>query len=287
MIDDNLKFFDDKNISAKKILRKNYFSEKMMGQLFKNDSVVSNGKIVKPNSKIKPNDGIEIIIRDEISNYESIDLGLKVDYEDQDIIVVTKPAGICMHSYNHEINLNNGISYLFDQRELKRKIRFINRLDMNTSGLVMVAKNPFVQNFLNREEIKKSFCRSYIAIVEGKFNEKKGILRYALAKGKDEIKYEIKDSGVNCEMEYEVMKEYESHSMLEVNLITGRTHQIRAILSGIGHPLIGDELYGGSMEKIQRQCLHAYELSFMSMRDMSIRDVISEIPAEIQQLKGL
>ena len=204
------------------------------------------------------------------SNIVPKKMSLDIIYEDECYIVVNKPAGIPVHpSMSHyEDSLSNGIRYYFDSIGLKKKIRPVNRIDKDTSGLVIFAKNEYVQEALIRQMASNDFKKEYIAIIEGYFKIKNGTIDKPIARKENSIIERCVDNnGDKAITHYEVVKELTINnreiSIVKCILETGRTHQIRVHMSYIGHPLLGDDLYGGNMDLIKRQALHSYKIGFI------------------------
>ena len=191
---------------------------------------------------------------------------LNIVYEDNCFLILNKPAGIAVHpSMKHYNNsIANGVKFYFEDIGLHKKIRPINRLDLNTSGLVIFAKNEYVQETLSKQMAEKMFQKYYIAIVEGIFEKKIGTINLPIARKENSIIERcISPMGQESITDYEVINEFDSLSVVKCHLQTGRTHQIRVHMSAIGHPLLGDTLYGTSSTLISRQALHSYKISFI------------------------
>lgn len=204
------------------------------------------------------------------SNIVPKKMSLDIIYEDNCYIVVNKPAGIPVHPSmaHYEDSLSNGIRFYFDSIGLKKKIRPVNRIDKNTSGLVIFAKNEYVQEALIRQMASNDFKKEYIAIIEGYFKIKNGTIDKPIARKENSIIERCVDNnGDKAITHYEVVKELTINnreiSIVKCTLETGRTHQIRVHMSYIGHPLLGDDLYGGNVELIKRQALHSYKIGFV------------------------
>lgn len=251
---------------------KAYFkiSDRLLLKLKKNNKILLNSRITYMHHPVKSNDLIEVFLdlEEDSSNIVPTKMDLDIIYEDEAYIVVNKPAGIPIHpSMEHyEDSLSNGIKYYFDEIGLKKKIRPVNRLDKNTSGLVIFAKNEYVQERLIEQMKNNLFYKEYIAICEGKFENAKGIINAPIARKKDSIIERcVSKSGDIAITEYEVLKynSNEDYSIVKCILKTGRTHQIRVHMSYIGHPILGDTLYGHASNKIDRQALHSYKMSFV------------------------
>ena len=272
---------------------KAYFkiSDRLLLKLKKNDKILLNSEITYMHHPIKGNDIIEVFLdlEEDNSNIVPTKMDLDIIYEDESYIVVNKPAGIPIHpSMEHyEDSLSNGIKYYFDEIGLKKKIRPINRLDRNTSGLVIFAKNEYIQERLIEQMKNNLFYKEYIAICEGKFKNTKGIINAPIARKENSIIERcVSENGDIAITEYEVLN-YNSegnYSVVKCILKTGRTHQIRVHMSYIGHPLLGDTLYGHESSKINRQALHSYKMSFVHPVDQKKITYIATFPEDIQNI---
>lgn len=191
--------------------------------------------------------------------------------------------------YHFKDSLSNGIRYYFDSIGLKKKIRPVNRIDRDTSGIVIFAKNEYIQESLIRQMRQKQFSKEYIAIIEGILSEKEGVIDAPISRKAGSImEREISPSGENAITHYQVIKEFTtafySISVLRCFLETGRTHQIRVHMAHIGHPLLGDTLYGNNSTLINRQALHSYKTSFYHPITREFVTYIAPIPLDMQNL---
>lgn len=198
------------------------------------------------------------------SNLEAKYLPLDIVYEDADLLVLNKPPYLLVHptKKHAEMTLAQGILYYFQHKGLNIIPRFYNRLDMNTSGIIIVAKNGYSQSFLQKNEVRKY----YQAIVEGICQEKEFIVEKNIACKEGEIKRFVSETeGQYAKTAFKVLKENKNFeiTLLEAELFTGRTHQIRVHLASVGHPIIGDELYGKKNAVYKRQLLHSYKTSLI------------------------
>lgn len=281
---------NDNYINVKELL-KAYFniSDRLLLKLKKNKKILINGISSNINSKLSTNDIVEVLIdfEEDNSNIIPTKMDLDIIYEDDAYIVINKPAGIPIHpSMNHFTDsLSNGVRYYFDQIELKKKIRPVNRLDKNTSGLVIFAKNEYIQERLIEQMKNNLFYKEYIAICEGKFENTKGIINAPIARKENSIIERcIRNDGETAITEYEVLNynSEENYSIVKCVLKTGRTHQIRVHMSYIGHPILGDTLYGHESSKIDRQALHSYKMSFVHPIEQKQVTYIATFPEDIQ-----
>lgn len=200
------------------------------------------------------------------SNIVPTKMDLNIIFEDDWLLVVNKPAGIAIHPsvLHYSDSLCNGIRFYFDKIGLKKKIRPVNRLDLNTSGLVVFAKCEYIQECLINQMKNNQFKKEYLAVCDGIFNEKSGTINLPIARKENSIIERcISENGQTAITHYEVLKEFDNYSLVKCSLETGRTHQIRVHMSAIGHPLLGDSLYGSISDLINRQALHCYNLQFI------------------------
>ena len=200
------------------------------------------------------------------SNIVPTKMDLNIIFEDDWILVVNKPAGIAIHPsvLHYSDSLCNGIRFYFDKIGLKKKIRPVNRLDLNTSGLVVFAKCEYIQECLINQMKKNQFKKEYLAVCDGIFDEKSGTINLPIARKENSIIERcISENGQTAITHYEILKEFDNYSLVKCYLETGRTHQIRVHMSATGHPLLGDSLYGSISDLINRQALHCYNLQFI------------------------
>ena len=200
------------------------------------------------------------------SNIVPTKMDLNIIFEDDWILVVNKPAGIAIHPsvLHYSDSLCNGIRFYFDKIGLKKKIRPVNRLDLNTSGLVVFAKCEYIQECLINQMKKNQFKKEYLAVCDGIFDEKSGTINLPIARKENSIIERcISKNGQTAITHYEILKEFDNYSLVKCSLETGRTHQIRVHMSAIGHPLLGDSLYGSISDLINRQALHCHNLQFI------------------------
>ena len=257
----------EENKLKSELLDKMNISVRMLCSIKKEKSVTVNGKYVPMHTMVCGTDIIKIELPHESNEYEAQQMGIEVLYEDFDLLVVEKPFGMVVHpTRNHlENTMLNALKYYFDENGIKSKVRFVNRLDRDTSGILIVAKNAYAHSVLTKDTSMWEMHKKYIAVVEGKLDES-GTIRLPIIKSEDGIRRTVDENGQECVTHYRTIKSNERASFVELELETGRTHQIRVHMSAIGHPIFGDELYGGNLDLIERQALHCIELGFYSPR---------------------
>lgn len=270
------------------LLDKLNFSVRSLSKMKREKSVLVNGEFKKPSVKISKGDVIEVKIEEEMANFEPQDLGLDIIYDDFDIIMVNKPPFMVVHptKSHYDNTVANGVTnYILNKNE-HVKIRFVNRLDMNTSGLVIVAKNAYAHHTMSLSMSEDKVEKKYITVVKGIVKDDEGTINAPIYRQtEDSIKRIVHEDGQASVTHYRVLERLNDATVLEVKLETGRTHQIRVHMSHIGHGIIGDELYGYEDNSlINRQALHAYSLVFEQPRTKEILEFKASIPKDIEEL---
>lgn len=244
-------------------------STRLFNKLIKNKNIYLNGNVIDTRNIAMINDVITIDLNydEDNSNIVPNKMDLDIVYEDDGLLILNKPAGIPVHpSMLHYTNsLSNGVRFYFDTINLKKKIRPVNRLDLDTSGLIIFAKNEYIQEHLIKQMSNGTFHKEYMCLVEGVFKNICGTINAPIARKEGSIIERCVDiNGKYAITDYEVIKAYDNYSLVKCILKTGRTHQIRVHMAYIGHPLLGDTLYGnGKSDLINRQALHSYRISFL------------------------
>ncbi|MBS5948817.1 MAG: RluA family pseudouridine synthase [Clostridium sp.] len=256
--------------------------------LIDESNVFVNNKNVKSNYKLRNNDNVTVLMKEPIElNVIPEEIELNIVYEDEDLIVVNKPQGMVVHPApgNYSGTLVNGLLYhCKDLSGINGVIRpgIVHRIDKDTSGVLVIAKNDDAHNFLSEQFKEHSIKREYYALVEGKFSKEEGMVDKPLGRNKkDRLKMAIVEDGKRAVTHYKVLETYNNGtSLVKFNLETGRTHQIRVHMASIGHPLVGDPLYGLKKQKfkLSGQVLHAKSLGFIHPRSKEYIEFDSELP---------
>lgn len=255
--------------TIKEVLKMEFsISDRLLLKLKKMQKITLNNEIVYVHHNIKFGDIIECDLNYEEDNSNIVPtcIDLSIIYEDDCYLVLDKPAGIPVHpSCDHFTDsLSNGVRYYFDQIGLKKKIRPVNRLDKDTTGLVIFAKNEYIQECLIKQMKSKEFVKKYIAIVQGHLTSKEGVIDSPIARKTGSIIERcVDENGEIAITHYKVISSKGLNDIIQCTLETGRTHQIRVHLAYIGHPLLSDTLYGTSSAYIARQALHCFYMSFI------------------------
>lgn len=226
------------------------------------------------------------IVRESAITPEEIPLS--ICYEDPYLLIANKPAGQLVHPTTKESTgtLGNAVLAHFAAHGEHHAYHPVHRLDRATSGLVLIAKVPQVQDKLTaRKNGKKLFHREYLAIVSGGISPSTGTIDAPIARALPSIILrKVAAEGKSAITHYETQRAGKNHALLRLALETGRTHQIRVHLAHLGHPILGDSLYGGAMNEIKRQALHAYRLHFTHPMTNELIDIIAPIPSDMKQI---
>lgn len=259
---------EQENLTINYILKQKLgVSSNLFSKLINKKLVTVNNQTCDTRDFVHINDIININLNysEDNSNIIPTQMHLDIIYEDEAFIIINKPAGIAVHpSFSHFDNtLSNGLRFYYDQINLNKKIRPVNRLDLNTSGLILFAKNEYIQESLIKQMSANTFKKEYLAVVCGKLPVNEGTINKPIArKSNSIIERCISPNGKQAITHFKVLKEYDSFSLVNCILETGRTHQIRVHFASINHPLLGDDLYGVKSNLINGQALACYKLSF-------------------------
>lgn len=250
-------------ISVKQFLRNHCaVSARTLAKLKRTENGITvNGKVLRSIDRLKSGEEVVLKFPEDELHIEANPLNAEVAYEDKNVIVFAKPYGMPVHPVHEYKNntLANFAVYHMQKMGESYAFRPVSRLDKDTSGLVLCAKDRYTAAFLPGHNEKL-----YTALCEGCTDESGTIDMPLRIKEGYTIQREIGEGGQRAVTHYRAVKHYDDYTLLEIWLETGRTHQIRAHFSGIGHPLAGDDMYGGSHEHFGRQCLHCCRVTFIS-----------------------
>ena len=244
------------------------FSSRLMSKLIKNKKIYLNNSFCDTRKSINYNDEIVVDLsgKENNSNIVATNMDLDIIYEDDWFLVVNKQSGIAVHpsSLHYSDSLSNGIKFYFDKIGLKKKIRVVNRLDYNTSGIVVFAKCEYIHEQFSKQMMQHIFQKEYLCIINGFLDNSCGIIDLPIGRKQGSIIERCIDkNGQKSITHYEVLKTFSDYSLVKCILETGRTHQIRVHFSAIGHPLLGDTLYGTASDLINRQALHSNKIDLI------------------------
>lgn len=252
-------------------------SRRLITKIKYSEGIMINDNVSRTVDTVKSGDVVSVIMEDEKYLEENSSLDVPIVYDDDDIVVFNKPCGVPVHPSIRHYNdtLGNYFSAIFKGVSF----RPVNRLDKDTSGLCVVAKNAFVAS-----ELQKSVEKIYYAVVKGEPDDE-GEINLPIAREDGTIiKRKVDESGQEAITRYKSVMRKNGYTLLEIKLLTGRTHQIRVHFSHIGFALIGDELYGGDMSDMKRHALHCKTLKFIHPVTKEKVVVDSEIPDDMASL---
>jgi 23S rRNA pseudouridine1911/1915/1917 synthase len=259
--------------------------------LINNGSITVNGKAAKPSLKLNPGDKVNIVIPPPPpSHLEAEDIPLKIVYEDNDILVVDKPAGLTVHpapGHDSHTLVNAILNYLPALAKDTDSVRpgIVHRLDKDTSGLILVAKNRVTQARLSEQFKNRVVKKSYLTLVRGKLTPEKGTIEAKIGRDpRQRQRMAVVARGREARTEYRVIKYYSSYTLLEIKPETGRTHQIRVHLAAIGFPVAGDATYGLKSSRFPRQFLHANKIGFKLPSTGEYVEFESPLPSDLNKV---
>lgn len=231
---------------------------------FRTGGICVNGISARVNTALKAGDILEVLLErasDCSGTIEATEEKLEILYEDEDLILINKKAGVAVHpGHGHyRDTVANYLLYYFGQKRENVTIRAVGRLDKDTSGIVVFAKNKVAASRLTGDNLKKE----YVALIRGHLTKIEGCIELPIGKKKDALnQMEVSETGRFARTYYRVLEEYEGSSLVRLWLDTGRTHQIRVHMAAIGHPLLGDPIYGGDSQNtvLWRAALHCEQV---------------------------
>ena len=262
------------------------------GRGLRNLEIYLDGKRVKNNSKkIKKNSKLLIKEKEKSTGIKPMDIPIDVAYEDKNVLLINKPPYLIVHPTQKKVDktLANGVVNYFLNTTGKIMVpRFYNRLDMNTSGLIIVTKNAHAQAYLQEKGTVNKF---YKAIVKGIIEKDEFLIDRPIGKIGEELRrveLSPEQGGQTAQTKIKVLKRSEENNLtlIEAELLTGRTHQIRAHMALEGYPLLGDELYGGADNRADRQMLHSYKTEFSDIETGELRVVEVDLPDDMKKILG-
>lgn len=260
---------EGKQQTLKKFLAARGVSHRLMGKIRRQKgAVLVDGKKVPFGTVLHQNEQVTLVLPEEkpVIKIAASPKPIEVLYEDANWLLVAKPAGLTSvpGPSNREDTLVNRVKYYLERNGRKNVVpHIITRLDRYTSGIVLLAKHSFAQGLIDKQVSNHEFDKRYYAIVAGQIAKQHGLIEAPLKRKEGENFQIVSPDGRQAVTEYWLKANLAGGSLVEVKLHTGRTHQIRVHFQSKGHPLLGDELYGGPLDMgIERQALHAYHLAF-------------------------
>lgn len=279
------------------------WSRARLQRLIEDEDVLVNARTAKPSHKLQPNDEIEVeLIAPALTRFTPENIALSILYEDPELVVLDKPAGMVVHPAAgvHSGTLANALAYHFERLSNQAGIRpgIVHRLDKDTSGLMVVAKTESTHEALADQFRERQVFKSYVALVHGVVSSNSGRIDQPIARDpKNRTRMAVVAGGRQSVSIYKVRQRFNAFTLLDVELKTGRTHQIRVHLSWLKHPVVGDEIYGGGRDntvrdaslraqirKLGRHFLHAEQLGFTHPKTGEAMRFTSELPVKLSSL---
>ena len=272
----------------------NELSRTMIKKLIESNNILVNGKSEKVSYKVQANDNISIDVPEaKETKLKAQEIPLDIIYEDSDIIVVNKPKGMVVHpaNGNPDGTLVNAILSICKNSlsgiggELRPGI--VHRLDKDTSGLIIVAKNDKAHINMSEQIKERNVKKTYIALVRGNVPEEEATINMPIGRStKDRKKMAVTKNGKQAITHFKVLKRYSKYTLLEIKIETGRTHQIRVHMAEIGYPVVGDAVYSNGKNEfgIEGQMLHAYKLEFMHPITNKHMELTAPLPQYFEEI---
>ncbi len=260
-----------------------------MSVVKKEGKLLINNKAASVRTPLQAGDEVVVSLGKEIADATPTAMPLQIVYEDDDILLINKAPQLVTHPtrYHQTDTLANGIYHHWQENGETGKVRFVNRLDMDTSGIVCIAKNKYVHHFIQQQMAQQKVKKLYWAIVEGELKKKNDIINAPICRNEaDGILREVNLQGKACATAYMVLQYFPATnlSLVQIELLTGRTHQIRVHMRHIGHPVLGDGLYHEKSADIDRQALHASSIGFMHPRTKKYETFQAPIWEDMNQI---
>lgn len=284
-----VKFRANRDMTVEELLKENGISRKIIKSLKAKGNIRKDEKIIYLSKMIDEGDFITLIFDDQESSMTPVNIPIKIAYKDDDMMVIDKDYGLSvMSTINlHEDTLLNALQYYLIKNNINSKIHIVNRLDRNTTGLMVVAFNRLAASFLN-SSLKDTLKRRYYAIVKGILTEKEGIIKNKIAKESEmTVRRCVRNDGKDAITKYKVVKEFGNYSLLDIELLTGRTHQIRVTFSTLGHPLVGDDFYDPDYKESEELMLHSHYIEFIRPSDKKYIELDTGISDRLQHFIDL
>ncbi|HOJ09090.1 MAG TPA: RluA family pseudouridine synthase [Clostridiales bacterium] len=281
----------DENRTVKSILKSELgLSERLIKKLKNTNGIFLNSLPVYVVSRVQPGDLVHVSIELEEKCEDIIPENIHIDiiFEDEHMIILNKQPGIVVHpTVSHPSGtIANAVMYHLSEMGKNLKVRPVSRLDRDTSGVIIFAKNPYVQTSLVRQMASNTFIKEYLGIVWGVPDKMEGTIDMPIERKPDTIMLRhVSETGKPSVTHYEVLKTFDNAALLKFVLETGRTHQIRVHCQATGHPIIGDTLYFQEhiSEIIARQALHSYKVSFIHPVTAKPMEVFASLPDDMRR----
>lgn len=251
------------NQTVREFLQQYHLSRKKIHELYMDKSVKLNEEVANFNDVLQIGDQLAIpVFKEESIDFKPQKMKLDIVYEDDHLLIINKPAGLMVHPDQKDgmNTLVNAVAYYYQENQIHHRIRYIHRLDTDTSGGMIFAKHYLAHSLMDYWLSEKKIKRWYLALVSGRLKSKKGKINAPIGKDRHHgARRRVAKNGDEAVTLYQLKQQFKNYALVELELKTGRTHQIRVHMSYLGHPLLGDVLYGGPAKfgPLKRQALHS------------------------------
>lgn len=279
----------DENQKVSQILKNHLkLSRGEMRRIKRCAGLMVNDQTVRLNLLVKEGDLIRVNLQDEDDQpVIPQDISLDILFEDEHILVVNKPSNMLVHPLSYHVlnTLANGVIYHWQLQGHNNKFRAVSRLDKDTSGVILIAKSSYICHQLSVQMKNSMFRREYLAVVHNRITMDSGIIDFPIGRlCNGSLIFGVTSQGKEAVTHFTVIERFSCGSLVKLRLETGRTHQIRVHMKHFGHPLMGDDLYGGSLDLINRQALHSWRLKFNHPVTKEHIQLEAPLPADIASL---
>jgi len=265
------------------------FSRAYLQKLIVQGYILVNGQRTEASRRLSNIDRITVELPVLPSHPSAESIPLTIIYEDKDVLVIDKPAGLTVHpapGHPRHTLVNAILAHCPDLTTSDELTRpgIVHRLDKDTSGLIAIAKNDSVRAYLAEQFKKRTVIKGYLVLVKGRLYPEQGIIEAPIGRDpRSRQRMAIVETGKEATTQYQVRRYLNEYTFIEVTPLTGRTHQIRVHLSAIGYPVVGDSLYGAKTAQLNRQFIHAYRLGFCLPSTKQYREFFAPLPVDLEQ----
>jgi len=265
------------------------FSRAYLQKLIVQGSILVNGQRTKANQRLTNVDKITVELPPLPVHPLAEPIPLTIIYEDADILVIDKPAGLTVHpapGHPSHTLVNALLAHCPSLAMSNEAMRpgIVHRLDKDTSGLIVIAKNDSVREYLSAQFKNRTVIKGYLVLIKGRLHPEQGIIEASIGRDPhNRQRMAIVEKGKEASTQYQVRKYLDDYTLVEVTPLTGRTHQIRVHLSAIGYPVVGDSLYGTKSTHLNRQFIHAYRLGFCLPSTKQYQEFNAPLPVDLEQ----
>lgn len=278
------------NQTVREFLQQYHLSRKKIHELYMDKSVKLNEEVANFNDVLQISDQLAIpVFKEESIDFKPQKMKLDIVYEDDHLLIINKPAGLMVHPDQKDgmNTLVNAVAYYYQENQIHHRIRYIHRLDTDTSGGMIFAKHYLAHSLMDYWLSEKKIKRWYLALVSGRLKSKKGKINAPIGKDRHHgARRRVAKNGDEAVTLYQLKQQFKNYALVELELKTGRTHQIRVHMSYLGHPLLGDVLYGGPAKfgPLKRQALHSSRIEMKHpITQESLKFEIS-LPSDMKKL---